>query len=86
MQVHIGVGSTDRSRHVWWRGEVDWPSVPPEGATWVHCGGWSGEQIHRVYWCGPGDDGPDSGVHVEVRAADDVLDHLVEAHGFTEDS
>jgi hypothetical protein len=33
-----------------WVGEMDWPSVPPAGADWVHCGGWAVETLTKVYW------------------------------------
>jgi hypothetical protein len=92
MLVFIGVGTLDAAgevaRYVRWVGEVAWPSVPPVGAIWVHCGGFGGEQVHQVFYCGPGDDGEGSpgwaSVQVEIRTTDEVVQHLVERHGFVE--
>jgi hypothetical protein len=91
VQVFIGVGSGpggDLARYVRWVGEVGWPSVPPEGANWVHCGDWAAEQVGQVFYCGPGDDNEGAEgwapVQVEVRTTDDVVQHLVDAHGFVE--
>jgi hypothetical protein len=92
MQVFIGAGTLDASgevdRYVRFVGEVGWPSVPPVGATWVHCGDWPGEVVYQVFYCGPGDDGEGepgwAPVQVEIRTTDEVVQHLVERHGFTE--
>jgi hypothetical protein len=89
VQVFIGVGDpTPNGRYVRWVGEVGWPSVPPEGANWVHCGDWEAERVEQVFWCGPGDDNEGqpgwAPVQVEVRTTADVVQHLVDAHGFAE--
>jgi hypothetical protein len=84
------VGDTEGrdDRHVFWGGDVGWPSVPSVGARWVHCGGWPGESVAQVAYCGPGDDGEDDPayipVQVIVRTTNDVIAHLIERHGFSE--
>lgn len=89
MKVYIlAIGpDPDRARHAGWVGEIAWPSVPPEGARWVHCGGFDGETISQVFYCGPGDDHErqegHAPVQVVVRTTDQILDHLVATHGFT---
>lgn len=74
-----------------WEGELPWPSVPPAGADWVHCGGWAVEQLTKVYWQGPQAlvFDPDeefavftSPVSIEVWTSSQVIRHLVEKHGF----
>jgi len=61
-----------------WKGDIDWPSAPPVGGTWFHCGDWGGEVFDRVSFCGP----PDISLHCEVRTDVEVLQHLVAEHGF----
>lgn len=77
------------ARYLTWVGEIDWPSLPHDGSTsWVHCGGWAVEKIKYVYFNGPFVEGmnekdrPDAPVTIEVETTEDVLDHLVEYHGF----
>lgn len=75
-----------------WEGEVPWPSVPPAGADWVHCSGWAVETFQKVYWQGPQAlhwDNEDvapvftSFIGIEVWTSMQVIQHLVDNHGFT---
>jgi hypothetical protein len=72
-----------------WMGAIDWPTAPRPGVDhWVHCGDWSAEEIHMVFFYGPppvsgpvGNGKP--GVTIEVRTEADVIAHLIADHGFT---
>jgi hypothetical protein len=77
-----------------WEGEIDWPSVPPAGADWVHCPGWAVETLTKVYYHGPApivvEDAKDTywstfttPIGIEVWTSREVILHLVEIHGFT---
>lgn len=80
-----------------WEGEVDWPSVPPAGADWVHCHGWAVESFQKVYFHGPApivvedpEDPEDTywstfttPIGIEVWTSAQVIAHLVDRHGFT---
>jgi hypothetical protein len=77
-----------------WEGEVPWPSVPPAGADWVHCHSWSVETLTKVYFYGPAptvvDDLEDpywstftTPIGIEVWTSAEVVQHLIDHHGFS---
>lgn len=75
--------SVEPLRFVQWAGDPGWPSVPREGDNWVHCGDWTAEQVYRVFYNGP-HPSVAAAVTVEFQASDDVIQHLLDAHGFVE--
>jgi hypothetical protein len=75
-------GNTSDVPSCTWQGELGWPSVPPVGATWFHCGDWAGETISRVGFSGP-EEHATNDVSIEVKAGADVITHLIADHGFT---
>jgi len=87
-RVHIHVwpqrvGPSSPSRvFAEWVGDVDWPGAPRRNDTWFHCGDWGGESFDRVSFNAPV--GPDGiGMDIEVQTTADVIQHLIEDHGFT---
>jgi hypothetical protein len=70
-------------RVVTWRGQVDWPGAPRKDDTWFHCGDWAGETVDRVGFCGP-EDGR-THMSIEVRTTPEVLVHLRDEHGFSDE-
>lgn len=63
------------------KGEVNWPSVPREDENFIHCGGWAVEKFHAVFWSMDPEDPP---IQFIVEVGGEVLDHLIEKHGFEE--
>ncbi len=94
MKIHFHITRKIKSveiraeqRYLTWVGEIDWPSLPPEGSiSWCHCGGWAVETICHVYFNGPdglvSEDPAKAPITIEVKTSEEVMEHLVNEHGF----
>lgn len=86
-----GVHLAGNLRMASWHGESPWSTIPTVGAGWVHCSAWSVENFAYVNYVGPavidqgaGDDFVEAcDVTLELFTSADVMQHLVERHGFT---
>lgn len=74
------IDSNDRGSYVEWTGDPGWLSMPPECATWFHCGEWAGEMIDHVSYSHPSEFGVNHNIELDCMA--EVLGHLVDDHGF----
>jgi hypothetical protein len=64
-----------------WFGDPEWTSSPRAGDIWFHCGEWTGETVDRVNFNGPHPD-EKCAIAIEVRTSPEVIQHLIDEHGF----